>query len=53
MKVAAHEGILWYVAKLDCCGAYGGVDDAYLMLHMDIANTSLRKAAVDPNVEVC
>lgn len=50
VKVPDDEGSLWYVADLaDGCG---GADDAYLMLHMDISLKSLRKDAVNPNVEV-
>lgn len=49
VKVADEEGSLWFVA--DLADAFGEMP-AYLMLHMDIAKRSLRKAAVSPNVEL-
>ena len=43
-NIDAHG--LWFVADLPA------IADAYLMLHRDIANKSLRKAAIAPDVEV-
>ena len=46
VKVTDDEGSLGFVADLSDAA------DAYLMLHSDIATKSLRKAAVNPDVEV-
>lgn len=46
VKVTDDEGSLWFVADLPA------IADAYLILHGEISEKSLRKAAVAPDVEV-
>ena len=47
MKVTNDYGTVWFVANFD-----GDFSDAYLSIPSDIADKSLRREAVAPDVEV-
>ena len=47
LKVTDEEGDVWFVAKMR-----GRLPDAYLIIPSDIADKSLRREGVTPDVEV-